>query len=266
MIDLFNPDFRFHVFERWLNFDHVKGQPMGNGYGDYLVYWDPDTKALGPKGKLGSNARLVHNNIGSALESDDFGLVEGKTLIGNVFPDWLGGIYNTISYKNLSLGFLFDFRQGGIFYSRTYVVGNLRGALQESVTELGDRDQFADEEGFVIGDGVRLPDGVTWDTYTGELVENDRRIPIDRYYGPTDSYFGNDHAGSFDASFIKLREARLSWSVPKNILENLGIEQARLSLIGRNLFLWSKAPHVDPETSAYGGRSTWSRNDYSPFS
>ncbi|MFK5972457.1 MAG: SusC/RagA family TonB-linked outer membrane protein [Flavobacteriaceae bacterium] len=253
--DLFDENFRFNVFERWLNFDHVKGQPLGNGYGDYLVYWDPATKQVGAQKDLGPNARLVHSNAGTPLESDDFGLLEGKTLIDNVYPDWIGGVRNTLRYKNISLGFLFDFRKGGIFYSRTHVLGNMRGALQESVEVLGNRDEFADADGFVVGNGVRLPDGVTWDTYTGDLVENDRKIPINRYYGPTDGYFGNDHGGSFDASFIKLREVNLTFFLPKSVTKLIGIQDGRFSIIGRNLLLWSKAPHVDPETSAYGGRA-----------
>jgi len=253
--ELFDEDFRFNVFERWLNFDHVKGEQMGNGYGDFLVYWDPDTKELGNRKDLGPNARLVHSNIGTPLESDDFGLLEGKTLIGNVYPDWIGGIGNTLRYKNLSFSFLFDFRKGGIIYSRTYVLGNMRGALQESVEVLGNREEFADPDGFVVGNGVRLPEGETWDTYDGNLVENDIRIPIDRYYGPTDGYFGNDHGGSFDASFVKLREVRLSFDFPSKLLSRIGMQRGSISLVGRNLLLWTDVPHVDPEVSAYGGRA-----------
>ncbi len=41
-----------------------------------------------------------------------------NNVIGNVNPDWTGGIYNTFKYKGISLGFLIDVRSGGdLFFS-----------------------------------------------------------------------------------------------------------------------------------------------------
>ena len=54
-----------------------------------------------------------------------------------------------------------------------------------------------------------------------------------------------------DGSFVKLREIGLSYSIPKPIK---GIDNARLSVVGRNLFSWDKYNGYDPETNA-GGNS-----------
>jgi len=38
------------------------------------------------------------------------------------------------------------------------------------------------------------------------------------------------------------------------MLNNTPLKAASISLVGRNLFLWSKVPHIDPEVSAYDGQ------------
>ncbi|MBK9744806.1 MAG: hypothetical protein IPO94_18520 [Saprospiraceae bacterium] len=39
--------------------------------------------------------------------------------IGNVQPDWMGGLTSKIGYKNFSINVLFDVRKGGQIYSTT---------------------------------------------------------------------------------------------------------------------------------------------------
>lgn len=57
----------------------------------------------------------------------------------------------------------------------------------------------------------------------------------------------------YDASFVKLREVQLGYTIPNRILGKSPIRNITVSLVGRNLALWSKVPHVDPETMAYNG-------------
>ena len=53
----------------------------------------------------------------------------------------------------------------------------------------------------------------------------------------------------YDASFVKLREVSLAYTLPRNTTRRLGISGLTLSAIGRNLWLHSKAPNIDPETA-----------------
>jgi hypothetical protein len=57
----------------------------------------------------------------------------------------------------------------------------------------------------------------------------------------------------YDASFVKLREARIGYTIPNRIWGKTFIRDLSISLVGRNLALWSKVPHIDPETSSTVG-------------
>ena len=55
-----------------------------------------------------------------------------------------------------------------------------------------------------------------------------------------------------DATNIKLRELTLSYSLPGSWTSAWGVDRVDLTLIGRNLWMWTKADHIDPETSMEG--------------
>ena len=57
----------------------------------------------------------------------------------------------------------------------------------------------------------------------------------------------------YDASFIKLREVRLGYTFPNKIFGTASVRDLNVSLVGRNLALWTDVPHVDPETSSTSG-------------
>ena len=66
-------------------------------------------------------------------------------------------------------------------------------------------------------------------------------------------YYDNDDIGTFDRTFVKLRELKLSYSFPESILSKFSMQSATISIFGRNLLLWDNIPHVDPETAGYSG-------------
>jgi hypothetical protein len=55
-----------------------------------------------------------------------------------------------------------------------------------------------------------------------------------------------------DASYIKLREVTLSYALPESLIGRWGVDAVDVSLVGRNLALWTDARHIDPETSLEG--------------
>lgn len=57
----------------------------------------------------------------------------------------------------------------------------------------------------------------------------------------------------YDASYVKLREVRISYSFPSSLLNNTFLSGATIGIEGRNLLLlYSKVPHIDPEASLFG--------------
>jgi hypothetical protein len=164
-------------------------------------------------------------------------------IIGNVNPDWLGGIYNSVRYKNFTLGFLVDIRQGGDVWSLDMYYGtNYTGVLPESagLNDLGNpvRNDLAN------GGGVILP-GVTADG-----KPNLKRVVID-----ANSPALPAAAFAYDASYVKLREATLSYALPQSLFKKVNaIKGVELSLIGRNLWIIHKnLPYADPEENLSSG-------------
>ena len=51
----------------------------------------------------------------------------------------------------------------------------------------------------------------------------------------------------YDCSFIKLREARVEYSLAKSILQKIGVRQTTIAMYGRDLFDFTKYPGFDPE-------------------
>jgi hypothetical protein len=164
-------------------------------------------------------------------------------VIGNVNPDWIGGIYNSFRYKNLSLGFLVDVRQGGDVWSLDmYYATNFTGVLAESagLNDLGNpvRNSLANGGGVVL-------DGVTADG-----KPNTKRVVID-----ANSPAVPAAAFAYDASYVKLREATISYALPNSLLSRVKVVKGiEFSLIGRNLWIIHKnLPYSDPEENLSSG-------------
>ncbi len=156
--------------------------------------------------------------------------------LGNYNPDFMVGFQNTFTYKNLSLGVLFDWRQGGEIHSRTVAIGGTTGMLDFTANG---------RETGIVGQGV-MSDG------NGGFVPNDVNVPASAYYSSTYSR-GNEAVPIFDATYVKLREVKLTYNFPRNFLKNTFIQNASISLVGRNLALWTENDHIDPETFSFDG-------------
>jgi len=159
-------------------------------------------------------------------------------VLGHYTPDWIGGITNQFSYKGINLSVTVDTRQGGQLQSETNLWGIYSGALTSTLP--------GREEG-IIGAGVqRNPDG----TYR----PNDVRADAETYYGGL-SYNAREST-VYDASYVKLREVRLGYQLPKTLLDGTFIKGVGVSFVGRNLWLISShAPGIDPETSFNNGNA-----------
>ncbi|MEC7770960.1 MAG: SusC/RagA family TonB-linked outer membrane protein [Bacteroidota bacterium] len=184
--------------------------------------------------------------------------------LGNFNPDFTLGWNNTISYKNLSLNFLFDWRQGGELLSRTRLIAATSGNVVETLwgrsPEYGGPHPGITDSGlsYVNDDGVTQTDGIIGagvKLQDGEYVPNDVIVPANAYHN--NRYRRNNETeGIYDATFIKLREARLTYDFPTRLFRGDDIKKLSFSLIGTNLWLWAKDyNHGDPELLSFGGGS-----------
>ena len=161
--------------------------------------------------------------------------------LGQYDPKWTGGINNRVSYRGVELSALLDGRFGGSLYSLTNVYGRRSGVLIETLEGRETAAALADGGGLIVP-GVRV--------VAGDTVPNDVRVTAQAYHrGLT----GLNEAFVYDATFVKLREVRLGYSVPRQFASRARVSGIQLALIGRNLALWTDVPNVDPETAFNAG-------------
>lgn len=172
--------------------------------------------------------------------SGDTRLTEA-TELGNYNPDWMASLYNTMSYKEFSLSFLFDWRYGGLLYNNIERRLNMYGLAE--ATLLNDR------EGIVPEGMVELEDG-TYRELTLADLESFGKIggQSGQEYWPTQMEETAPQNVLVDASYIKLREVRLAYQLPANWTQGLKVHSLTVALVVRNLAVWSKVKHIDPET------------------
>jgi TonB-linked SusC/RagA family outer membrane protein len=166
--------------------------------------------------------------------------------IGNIMPNWLGGITNTVRYKDVSLSFLVDIKHGGDVYSVDMYYGLGTGLYEETagLNELGNavRSPRAD------GGGVLYP-GLAPDGSPNTIRKNVIEYPgLGVSTKPMAGYI-------YDASYVKLREVSLSYSFPASLIERLSpLRSVTLSAVGRNLWIIHKnLPYADPEDNLGAG-------------
>lgn len=225
---------------RYVTVEARVGEQMGNMYGiGYArVSSDPNDKYYDPTGQ--NVGQVVYNSAGKPVATSS------RVLLGNYNPDWLGGIGNTFKYKGLSLGVLFDVRVGGKVYSHTQTVGREGGQLVETLEGRANGYDLSLEGNGVIGEGVvQNADG----TFSPNAVKLSAR----EWHTTYTLGRGLIEGVMYDASFTKLREVRLGYTLPNKLMGKSSLRDLTITLVGRNLALWSEVPHIDPETSSNVG-------------
>ncbi|MDX1760594.1 MAG: SusC/RagA family TonB-linked outer membrane protein [Christiangramia sp.] len=165
-----------------------------------------------------------------------------KGIYGDTQYDFTLGVSNDFSYKNLSFGFTLDMREGGLMYSRTADITRFTG---NSVTTM-----YNDREPFIVPNSVQRR--VSAD---GTITYVENTVPVSR--ANMDDYYSSEALGRatvIDKSFIKLREVVLNYNFPDKVVDRFSLDAFSVSVIGRNLFLWTPEENqfIDPEASTFG--------------
>lgn len=151
---------------------------------------------------------------------------DDRTIIGNDLPDWYGGLTNTFHLGNLHLSIFLQTSQGGL---------------------RGNPDRFYGDE---VG-RRNIPTVLEYWTPTNPT--ND---------WPSLSYRGA--LGSWnvrDPSYVRLKDVRLSYTVPATALDRLGMSAMTVYLAGRNLATFTDWIGWDPENNySSRGSGNWENN------
>jgi len=169
------------------------------------------------------------NEAGEKLIDDNGISQRGERVkLGNMNPDFFGGISNNFTYKNLSLRTLISYQVGGNFYSHGRYYRMLFGT---------DARSLEGRENGIIIDGVNENTGKANDVAIPTLTKNFSELYL------------NEITKDFilDASHVKLKEVVITYNIP---LKSKVIQGMSVSLVGRDLlFIYNAADDIDPLSS-----------------
>ncbi|MEX1185871.1 MAG: SusC/RagA family TonB-linked outer membrane protein [Gemmatimonadaceae bacterium] len=204
------------------------------GFGDVIV----EARKGEPYGAIRGYA-YARDDDGNILVEDGYPVRENTlSVLGNIQPNWTGGWANQFTFGRFSLNSLLDIKRGGKLYSVTNMFGEYAGVLESSL--LGREDDW-DSPGVLV-EGI--------DVATG--LPNTQLISAEEYFH---GLFAYTERYVYDASYVKLRELRLSYNLPASWASRfLSAREASIALTGRNLKMWTNVPNIDPEF-AYSSRN-----------
>ncbi|WP_411030128.1 SusC/RagA family TonB-linked outer membrane protein [Spongiimicrobium sp. 3-5] len=193
----------------------IQGEPLGVIFGTRVLRDD--------------SGQLVVNAVGDYVQDPQNGI------IGDPNPDWVANLNNSFSFKNFTLGFQFNYTQGGDIWSSTISTLLGRGLIVETVNR---------ENTFVLP-GVQQSDGRV----------NDAQINNSDYFF-SNVLNGPSELQVYDATVIRLQEVSLGYNVPKRYLKDTPFGSLSFTATGFNL--WYDAintpngANFDPNTSGTG--------------
>jgi len=150
--------------------------------------------------------------------------------VGNYNPDYMLGFSNEFSFKNLSMSFLIDHRQGGT------VIGGTQALI----------DAYGHSKNSLLG----REGGIVLDAYRQDGTKNTTSIASQKYYGLIGGRYPSAGFYSYSSTNTRLREFTLGYQLSDKLISKYKfIKSAKLSLVGRNLFFFKKNAPIDPEVT-----------------
>ncbi len=230
------------IADRYVQMEARVGERVGNLYGAgfQTVSTDPDSPYFDASGQY--IGQRIFDSTGKPIPS------AAPIQLGNYNPDWMAGVRNTFYLKGFTLSLLADVRWGGVVYSHTQALGIGGGHLQESLAGRLDGYDLSKDGNGIIGQGVvQQPDG--------SFVPNQQQLSAREWHRAYTIDRLIPEVLTHNATFIKLREARLGFHLPNLLLGKLAVRDVHISVVGRNLLLITDVPHIDPETFFLAGNT-----------
>lgn len=196
----------------------VEGQPIGvffareyagvnpdNGDGLFYLNTDPTDDMLAGVGTsyvMMMNGRYVTNNFNWAE----------RVVVGDPNPDFIGGISNNFSYRGFDLSILFQ---------------------------------------FVYGNDIYWGGGGRFHSANAIFEDNQTKKQLDRWQNPGDETDipqprlfqanGTGHSSRYvdDGSYLRLKALNFGYTLPREVVRNIGIQNMRLYVTGYNLLTFT---------------------------
>ena len=218
-----------------------EGDAYGNLYGTSFQRYYPQDQTPTNLKYLDHDRQLIIGANGFPIRNTN------QLVLGNAQPKWIGGIRNTFTYKGISLSFLVDARWGADQYDQ----------FHNFLSAFGKLDYSENRNDMVVFDGV-LADGTpnTKEVFLGQALGPDG---VDYGQGFYRVYFRTTSENFVrDASFIKLRNVSLSYSLPKKWIQKTPFQSVGVSATVNNVILWTPWINFDPESfsGGAGGNAT----------
>ena len=179
-------------------------------------------------------------------------MYDNNQLLGNIMPNYTGGVNSNLVYKNWDLAVNIDFQDGGLYHSVTDMF-SMGAGLHEYTAGLNDKGN-PKRDAVSAGGGIHQV-GVYADGSVADI-----------YRDPNSWAWGNwtrDDLWLVDASFVKLRQVRLGYTFDADQVSKTPFSSISLAVIGTNLAILSettdwgdyrgtKNPGLDPSELGAG--------------
>lgn len=247
---------RNHIDELYQNID----KRVLTGVGTMSVVATADGNygdIIGKRYKRDPQGRIILNNFGMP-EIDKTADGNDLFILGNIQPDFMGGVFLNAEYKGLFFNALINYKIGGEFYSTT---DQLLTQYGNSPRTLEGRDDWA------VSEQARIEAGIPEDQWaaTGGYQPDGVQLQGDGTYAPTSGLyvspqkywnvtFNIDEEFVHNASYVKLNQIRVGYRIPKKWISVMHLQELSVSFVGNNLlYIWKAAGYgLDPESSFDG--------------
>lgn len=201
----------------------------------------PTIKGIGYQ-RDASGSVIVDAATGAPLYTDKF------IKLGKATPDYVLGLTNSLSYKNLKFTAVMDYRTGHQVFSATRQQLAWSGHLIESA-------ENGRNGGFIFPNSV-VDNPAT--ATVGDYIPNTSVVTGGSSYQSFQEFFEDDNNASnaennvLDATALKVRELALSYTLGKKALNNTKISSIQIGINARNPFMWLAKEnrfYTDPEAS-----------------
>ena len=209
---------------------------------------------------------LIHDNGQRIVGTNGQYARQSNKDLGGILPEWTGGFRTDLRYKNFGFSAFLEFQKGGQFYSISKMFGAYSGMTKETTSAnlLGNpqRDPVLTSAGqsvstVLLANAAPNSGGV----YVSGVNANGEPV---EYLTDSYTYWGNlflnKEAWLFDASYVKLKEIKLTYNIPTESLSRTPFKRASVSLDMYNvLLLYASTEGVDPSIIQNGtaGFSFW---------
>ena len=213
---------------KYAGVDEKSGLPM---YWHRVTYDDVNNNASGGR----YAGKQIGENVKTTV-SADASLYE----LGSATPDWIGGLTTSLRYKDFDLQAIFAYQIGGKFISVEYA----NGLYRSSYLARGGQPQSTD----LIGN-----------TWTPD--NQDAFFPMQWASNSSSVYYDGATTGSwkytdmslFSASYLRMKNLTLGYTLPKSILNKINVSKLRVYASADNLWYISAKKGIDPAMSMTGG-------------